>query len=105
MGNKYTVGKSRIPYYAHEEHKQKDPNLIKLIKIVRTLIEKEGWNPKEALAYVRVTQAIWFSKWDTIIAKKLAKKYVLEYERPMNKIEHLDANGWYRFDPRVNRVV
>ena len=105
MGNKYTVGKSRISYYAHEEHKQKDLNLTKIIKIVRTLIEKEGWNPKEAMDYVRITQATWFTKWDTIIAKKLAKKYVLEYERPMNKIEKLDANGWYRFDPHVNRMV
>ena len=105
MGNKYTVGKSRIPYYSHEEHKQKDLNLTKIIKIVRTLIEKEGWNPKEAMDYVHITQATWFTKWDTIIAKKLAKKYVLEYERPMNKIEKLDANGWYRFDPHVNRMV
>jgi hypothetical protein len=83
----------------------RNPNLTKIIKIVRTLIEKEGWNPKEALDYVRITQATWFTKWDTIIAKKLAKKYVLEYERPMNKIEKLDANDWYRFDPHVNRMV
>lgn len=75
------------------------------IKIVRTLIENEGWNPKEAMDYLRITKGTWFSKWDTIIAKRLAKKYVLEYERPMNKIEHLDANDWYRFDPRVNRLV
>ena len=75
------------------------------LKIVRTLIENEGWNPKEAMDYLRITQATWFSKWDTIISKKLAKKYVLEYERPMNKIEKLDANEWYKFYTYVNRVV
>tara|TARA_R100000781_G_C4078296_1_gene126856 strand:+ start:436 stop:714 length:279 start_codon:yes stop_codon:yes gene_type:complete len=73
------------------------------IKIVRTLIEEEGWNPKEAMDYLRITQATWFSKWDTIISKKLAKKYVLEYERPLNKIKSLDPDDWYKFDHIVDR--
>ena len=73
-------------------------NQIKLIGILRKLIEEEGWNPKEAMRYLRVSKAVWLGDDATLISKGMAKRYVEEYERPMNKIANLNPQDWYRFD-------
>ena len=47
---------------------------------------------------LKISQKVFRDVKNTLISKGMAKRYVEEYERPMNKIANLNPQDWYRFD-------